>query len=59
MTYIDNMKKLKKKYEGKKMSNGKVKDFYTSDITTNMVEFYCRMGFDFIFEEVKTKKKKE
>ena len=52
------MKKLKKKYEGKTMSNGKVRPFFTSDITTETVEFYCRMGFDFIFEEVKAKKKK-
>ena len=52
-------KKLKKKYEGQKMSNGKVKAFYTSDITTDMIDFYCKMGFDFIFEVVKEKKKND
>jgi len=51
-------KKLKKKYENKKMSNGKVKPFFTSDITDSMIEYYCKAGFEFIFEVVKPKKKK-
>jgi len=50
-------KKLKKKFEGKKMGNGKVKPFFTSDITTEQIPYYCNMGFDFIFEVVKPKKK--
>jgi hypothetical protein len=51
--------KLKKKYEGLKMSNGKVQPFFTSDITTDQIAFYCKAGFDFIFEIVKEKKVKK
>ena len=53
------MKKLKKKYENKTMSNGNVKPFYTSDITTDEIEYYCNAGFEFIFEVVKEKKTKK
>jgi hypothetical protein len=50
-------RKLKKKYEGKTMSNGRVRPFFTSSVTPNQIEFYCKMGFEFIFEVVKDKKK--
>ena len=49
-------KKVKKKYLNKTMSNGKVGRFNTSNITTNMIQFYCDAGFEFIFEIVKEKK---
>ena len=49
-------KKVKKKYLNKLMSNGKVGRFNTSNITSNMIQFYCDAGFEFIFEVVKEKK---
>ena len=49
---------LKKEYENVTLSNGKLKDFNTIDITESSIQFYIAKGFRFIFEEKKDVKKK-
>lgn len=46
------MKKIKRKYKNKVMSNGLVPQFNTSDISVDMYDFYSSKGFDFIFEYI-------
>lgn len=52
------MMKLKKKYENTNYSNGNIPMFNTSTITTELIPFYISKGFEFLFEEVKKKDKK-
>jgi len=47
------MLKVKKKYLGKTMSNGKVRKFNTNDIDEKNYLYYFNNGFDFIFQKVK------
>jgi hypothetical protein len=47
------MLKIKKKYLGKTMSNGKVGKFNTNDITDKTAMYYFNNGFEHIFQKIK------
>ena len=49
---------IKKKFKGCTMSNGNIK-FNTDDIKEDMVPFYIKQGFGYIFVEKKKSKKVE
>ena len=46
------MRKLKKEHRNKILSNASVKKFNTNDIEDNMIAYYTRMGFGYLFEAV-------
>ena len=46
------MKKLKKEYKGKLLSNGLIREFNASDITDDMILFYEKNGFAHLFVEI-------
>lgn len=52
------MKRVKRKYKNSFFSSANIKRFNTDDITDDMILFYEKNGFAFLFETVKPKAKK-